>query len=226
MKTMILFFYSVFFVSLILPQQGQTQTYRQKIEALDVGSDLVPDQKISEKVYSVQSRALSLANRIELKVNTGQMLGGNGFLVTRQIGVGGQFHLNDSWSVGSTYSKVMNQFSSSTEAFYESQKKLPDVDYANSRLEGYVDYNLLYGKMRFTKESNWYFDQYIGAGVAQHSLASGSVIGPMAHLGVVFWLSSLSVRLEMTDYYYKETSMTSTEANHNIQGSLGLGYVF
>jgi outer membrane beta-barrel protein len=195
------------------------------LKSLDV-QEAVPNQVSKEKLYSIQSRATSLKGRIEILAGAAQNYTGNGFLQTQQVGGELQYHLNDEWSVGLGYSQVFNTFKSDADRLLQEQGVLPDVDYAKTRMEAKIQYNLFYGKFRFSQESVMYFDQYWAGGYAQNKLGSGDSNGPMGDVGFAFWVKSWgSIHLGLKDYYYTEKAALSKGAHHNIHGYMQVGYL-
>lgn len=214
----------------LVSSRGWTSTsnkgLQDQIKNLDVSEDDTPALKSSERLYSYQTRAVKLDKTFELKLIGGQIFSGNDFLLSRQYGAGAQFHFNEKWSLGLGYQVVNNKFTTPADKLLEVAGYIPDVDFAKSRMEAFIDYNIFYGKLRFTKDTIFYFDNYIGLGAAQNNLNSGNSTGPMAHLGFVFWLNKISARLAMVDYYYKEQALLSSGSAHNILGQFEIGYVF
>jgi len=195
------------------------------LKSLDV-QETVPSAVSKEKLYSIQSRNAPLKNHFEILASLGQNFTGDGFLARNQIGGEIQYHITDDWALGVGYNKVYNDFKGSADRLLQEQGVLPDVDYAKARIEGRVQYNLFYGKFRFTKDSVMYFDQYIAAGYAQNQLASGNANGPLGDAGFAFWISNWgSVHLGVKDYYYTEKAALTSGAHHNIHGYLQVGYL-
>jgi outer membrane beta-barrel protein len=196
-----------------------------ELNSLDV-KDEVPQAVTKEKLYAIQARNSTLKNRLEILASAAQNFTSDGFLNSYQVGGELQFHFNDDWSVAGAYSQVMNTFRSSADRLLETEGILPDVDYAKSRMEGRVQYNLFYGKFRFTKDSVMYFDLYTSLGYAQSTLASGSSGGPVGDAGFAFWVGNWgSVHIGVKDYYYAEKRMLSQGSHHNIHGYIQAGYL-
>jgi outer membrane beta-barrel protein len=197
-----------------------------ELKQLEV-QDAVPSSKLVERIYAVQARITPLKYRAEAGVQLGQNFGGSGFLDSSQLSVEGQFHFSDRFAVAAAYSYINNEFTGSAQNLKESSGVLPDIDYAKSRLEGRLIYNLFYGKFRFTRTQSMSFDQYLGLGVAQNELRSGTSTGPVGELGFAFWFGQhVSIRLGMKDYYYRQNRSLSQGYAHNVHGYLQTGYIF
>lgn len=209
----------------VLPLAAQAATLEEEIKGLDV-EEQVPAAISKEKYYSIQSRNVSLKNRLEILASVAENFTGNGFMSSEQVGGEVQYHLNDDWSAAVGYNQVFNRFKESAERLLEVEGLLPDVDYAKSRIEGRIQYNLFYGKFRFTKDSVMYFDQYVSVGYASHTLGSGPAGGPVFDAGFAFWVSDWgSLHLGVKDYYYPETGRLTTGTHHNVHGYVQAGYL-
>ena len=212
-------------VSLAQGAWAATGSLEDEIKGLDV-QDAVPAQISKEKLYSIQNRNAPLKNRFEILVGFGENFTADSFLSSEQAGGELQYHLTDDWSVALAYHQVFNKFKDSADRLLETEGLLPDVDFARSRMEARVQYNLFYGKFRFTKDSVLYFDQYVSLGYAQNELGSGSSPGPVIDGGFAFWVSDWgSVHLGVKDYYYQEKARLSGGSRHNIHAYAQVGYL-
>lgn len=189
--------------------------------------DPVPGNSLSDRIHTVQMRARPLSKKTEVLIGAGQILGGNGFLKTQNVSAEVQYHFNDRWSVAGAYSSLQNEFTASASRLQAATGLMPDVDYAKSRMEARAQVNLFYGKIRFTRRQAISFDQYFGLGLAQNELRSGSAGGPVADLGIAFWISKWgSLHLGVKDYYYKENRTLSQGNAHNVTAYAQAGMVF
>ncbi len=205
---------------------GAPRSLETELKQLDV-KDAVPSSKLTERIYAVQSRATPLALRVELGLALAENFGGSGFLASDQWSGEAQFHITDRWAFAAAYSQVSNKFTGAAKNLEERSGFLPDIDYAKSRMEARILYNVFYGKFRFTRNQALSFDQYIGLGAAQNDLRSGTVTGPLGDIGFAFWFGQhMSIRLGMKDYYYRENRALSQGYSHNVHGYLQTGYIF
>lgn len=215
-----------FALILSAPAFAATKSLERELKDLEV-RDAVPSSKLVERIYSVQSRATPLKGRPEITVSMGQNFSGSGFLESSQWGVEGLFHITDRWGVAVGYSKVTNKFTSAANNLLNTSGYLPDVDYANSRLEARAIYNVFYGKFRFSRTQAMSFDNYLGLGVAQNDLRSGQATGPVAEVGFAFFFPyDVSIRVGVKDYFYRENRTLSQGNSHNVHGYLQTGYLF
>ena len=93
-------------------------------------------------------------------------MGANNFtadshLSTQEAGISYRYHLNAKWSFGARYNRFTNKLTDAGQTLFDSQKILPDTDYALNSKELFVNYNTIYGKLRFTEDTVVYFDQYV-----------------------------------------------------------------
>jgi hypothetical protein len=110
---------------------------------------------------------------------------------------------------------------------FEDKKILPDTDYAFNGQELFVNYNTIYGKLRFTQNTVVYFDQYISLGAGKIKLASGPTNLAFLDLGFSFWHGAhLSTRVGFKNEFYKQTKLGGVEQVHNGVGYFELGYLF
>ncbi len=215
-----------FALVLSAPAFAATKSLERELRDLDV-KDAIPSSKLVERIYSVQGRATPLKGRPEITVSMGQNFSGSGFLDSSQWGVEGFFHITDRWGVAAGYSQVSNKFTKSAENLLKTSGFLPDVDYAKSRMEARLIYNVFYGKFRFSRTQAMSFDNYLGLGVVQHDLRSGQATGPVAEVGFAFFFPyDVSIRVGVKDYFYRENRTLSQGYAHNVHGYLQTGYLF
>ncbi len=187
----------------------------------------IPSETTKESLYSVKPRINELSKRVEVLASGAYSFSGNSFLNTSQLGIEAQYHLSNKFAVAAGYSYVLNDFTSAADGLLARQGLLPNVDFAKSRVEGRLQYNLLYGKFRFTQNTVIYFDQYIGFGWTVNQLQSGPSDGPVGDIGVATWISNWgSLHLGLKDYYYTEQGFTTSSKVHNINGYAQVGYLF
>jgi outer membrane beta-barrel protein len=197
-----------------------------QLQALDVANQ-APAATSKEVLYAVQSRYLPLTHKNEFSVGGGLNLTGDSFVLSEQAEVGYRFHFNDRWAVGLNYALVANQLSSAADRFRSSEGIVPDVPYAKSRTDLLAEYNVFYGKFRYSVDRVFYFDQYIAAGPGFVEMNTGTVGAAVADVGFAFWLSRWgSARIGLKDYYYEEVYRSGTSPTHNLHAHLDIGYLF
>jgi outer membrane beta-barrel protein len=179
-----------------------------------------------DHLYAVQSRAMDLDRRVELLLSGAQNLSGDGFLITRQMGLEAQYHINNDWALALGYSRVNNDWSNSAKGLIATQGLTPTVDRTTSRTELRAQYNLFYGKIRLLSDSILFFDQYAGLGWTSNQLDSGESPGPVADIGLAFWIPDWgSVHMGLKDYYYEERRVLAPGSNHNLNVYVSLGFL-
>lgn len=197
-----------------------------ELNALNVDQN-IPVNSGSEKLYVIQTRAIELSKRLEILAGGGENLTGDGFLSTRSLMLEAQYHVNDRWSFAAAYTNLSNSFNASALNLMNTQGVVPDVDYTLSRIELTAVYNLFYGKIRFSKDSTSYFDQYVGLGVANNQQSSSQSLGPVLEAGFAHWIGESGVlRWGLKDYYVNEQSQLSSGYKSNLFGVLEVGYIF
>lgn len=201
-------------------------TLEEQLKALDSGNQ-APVAANREKLYAVQSRYLPLKFKSEFSAGGASNLTADSFLRTQQLEVAYRFHFNDRWSLGVAHAWVDNKFKSDADNLKTTNGAVPDVPYAITRTDLTVEYNVFYGKFRWSAETVSYFDQYIalgGGNVAQNTGTSSAIV---ADVGFAFWLGQWgSARLGLKDYYYKEEYRSGAQNTQNIHAHLDLGYLF
>ena len=198
-----------------------------QIKSLVLPSNQAPGMVSKEKLYSVQNRYSDLSNRHEVFVGAGTQVLGEGHIDSRRVGIGYQYHFNNTWAVEVTGSKVFNEFNSSGEILLEKTNLVPDKDYLKYRFDAAAVFNTFYGKFRFGMERVFYFDQYISLGAGMMGLESGTTPAVVADIGLSFWLEkNYSVRFGFKNEFYNEQRLTGEELNHNLVTHLEVGYVF
>jgi len=198
-----------------------------KLESLNIPSDKVTPVVSEEKLYAVNERYSSLNKRHEFTMFGANNFNADSHLTTTMTGATYRFHLNGKWSVGARYSEYFNKLSSAGEKLFEDQKLLPDTDYAIKSSEGFLSFNTIYGKLRFTKDTIVYFDQYISLGYGNIQLAKDETQMYSVDLGFAFWLGKhMSTRIGVKNESYTQNKVKGSQNVHNAMGYLEFGYLF
>ena len=206
--------------------KNQPVSLENQLKALDAGNQ-APAAANREKLYAVQARFLPLRFKSEFTVGGASNLTGDSFLRTQQLEMAYYFHLNDRWSLAFSHAWVDNKFKSDTDNLKTKDGAIPDVPYAITRSDLTVEYNVFYGKFRWSTDSVSYFDQYLALGPGQVEQNTGSTMAAVADVGFACWLGQWgSARLGLKDYYYKEQYSSGATMTQNIHAHLDLGYIF
>jgi len=198
-----------------------------KLDALNIPDDKVTNVLSEDKLYIVNTRYSSLVNRHELTLQGANNFTADSHLSTQQAALAYRYHLNSTWSAGLRYTRYSNKLTDAGKRLFEDKKMLPDTDFALNSQELFVNYNTIYGKLRWTEDTVVYFDQYIALGGGKIKLASGSKNLAFADLGFSFWLGNhASARVGFKNEFYKQTQLTGARSIHNGVGYIEFGYLF
>ena len=123
--------------------------------------------------------------------------------------------------------KVFNEFSSSGDTLLKRDDILPDKDFLKFQADAAMEFNLFYGKFRFSMDQVFYFDQYVAFGLGMAELRRGSTPLITTDIGFVFWMGSNgSLRLGLKNDVYEEQHLDgSSSLNHNMITHLSVGYL-
>lgn len=198
-----------------------------RLESLNIPSDKVTPLVSEEKLYVVNKRYSSLTNRHEISFQGGKNFNADAHLESTLVSAAYRYHINSDWSLGARYSEYHNELSESGEKLFDDRKILPDSDYALKSSELFVNYNTVYGKLRLTKDTIVYFDQYISLGYGMISLANGETQNYIADLGFSFWIGRhMSARIGAKNELYRQQKLNGDKNVHNVQGYIEFGYLF
>lgn len=216
----------IFIFTLLASTAWADKSLQRELNELDV-QDAVPSSQVSERLYAVQMRAHPLGRKWEVLLGGNRAIAGSEFLITSQVSFEGQYHYDDRWAVAAAYSRVFNEFTQAADNLQNETGKLPDVDYATSRIEARGVFNAFYGKVRFSRNQAVTFDQYFGLGLVRSDQRLGASVGAVGDFGFAFWLGrSASVHLGLKDYYYEEKGLISKGMNHNVHAYAQAGALF
>lgn len=199
----------------------------QQLEALNLPDNQVSPVISQDKLFILNTRYSSLSNRHEVSLLGGNNFNADSHMVSQQGSLTYRYHLNPRWSVGLRHTEYYNELSAAGKKLFEEEAVLPDTDYAKSSDEIFVNYHLLYGKLRITQQTVTYFDQYFALGYGQVDLAAGKADMWVADVGLAFWIGSQwSARLGLKNEFYQQQRVTSKRSVHNANGYLEFGYLF
>ncbi|GAB4012963.1 MAG: hypothetical protein Fur0010_09330 [Bdellovibrio sp.] len=198
-----------------------------KLDALNIPDDKVTPVLSEDKLYVVNTRYSSLVNRHELTLMGGNNFTADSHLSTQQAAASYRYHLNSKWSLGLRYTRYANELTTAGKKLFDDKQILPDTDFALNGQEIFVNYNTIYGKLRWSQDSVVYFDQYVALGGGKIELASGKKNLYFADLGFSFWLGKhMSTRIGFKNEFYKQTQLNGERDMHNGMGYLEIGYLF
>lgn len=225
-KYLIVLFVAHFFTSNVLAVESSTGL-ENKLDALNIPDDKVTAVLSEDQLYVVNERYSSLVNRHEMT-----LLGANNFtadshLSTQQVGLSYRYHINSDWSIGARYNRYTNKLTAAGQSLFDSKKIVPDTDFALNSQELFVNYNTIYGKLRWTEDTVVYFDQYVALGAGKVKLSSGQKNLAFLDLGFSAWIGKhMSARLGIKNEFYEQSQLNGKRNMHNANGYLEFGYLF
>lgn len=223
MKKLILAF-SLISSSAVMAQDNELE---KKLDALNIPDDKVTTVLSEDKLYIVNTRYSSLVNRHELTLQGGNNFTADSHLSSQQTAISYRYHLNSDWSFGARYVRHTNKLTAAGERLFNDKKMLPDTDFAKNSQELFVNYNTIYGKLRWNEDTVVYFDQYVALGGGKIALASGKQNMAFADLGLSFWLGNhMSSRIGFKNEFYKQNQLTGSVNKYNGIGYIEFGYLF
>lgn len=198
-----------------------------QLESLNIPSDKVTPLVTEEDLYAVNERYSSLNKRHEFTLFGAHDFAADSHMDSKQTGLTYRFHFNSRWSVGARYTEYFNQLTQAGEALYDSEKLLPDSDFAIKSTDAFISYNTVYGKLRLTSDTIVYFDQYISLGYGNVALSKGETQMYLLDLGLAFWIGKkMSARFGVKNEFYTQQKVNGDDNVHNAMGYLEIGYMF
>lgn len=199
----------------------------QKLDELNIPDDKISNVINEDKVFVVNKRYSSLVNRHEVTFYGGNNFTADSHLSTQQLGLTYRYHLNSKWSFGLRYQEFYNKLTTTGEKLFEEEKLFPDTDFALNSKEFFVNYNTIYGKLRWSSSTVVYFDQYISLGVGEAELSFGDQNIYVADVGLSFWLGKhMSTRFGVRNEFYEQSQLRQVRSIHNAVGYVEIGYLF
>jgi outer membrane beta-barrel protein len=192
----------------------------------------IPDNKVTpvlsrDQLYIVNTRYSSLRNRHEVTLLGSHNFTADSHLDTKHAGATYRYHLNSDWNFGLRYNRYTNKLTSAGSTLFENEQLLPDTDFALESQEIFATYNTIYGKLRWSKDTVVYFDQYISVGAGSIELASGRTNHGLVDLGLAFWIGKhASVRVGLRNEFFNQTQFVGDRFRINSMGYLEIGYIF
>ena len=212
--------------SLVAHAQSNSEL-EDKLNSLNIPDDKVSPVLSREQLYIVNTRYSSLVNRHEMTLQGAYDFTADSHLDVSQAALSYRYHLNSDWAFGLRYTRYSTKLTVAGQRLLDDQKIVPDTDYALNSQEIFATYNTIYGKLRWSKSTVVYFDQYISLGVGKVELASGKTNMGLADLGFAFWLGKhMSARVGVKNEFYNQTLRQGEEFQHNAMGYLEFGYLF
>ncbi len=197
-------------------------------KSLSEEMDKLTGGSTSEKFYVVQDRQSGSSGVFDISVGGGINTNSDVNLKSTETIGKLKYHAGDRFFISAAHSQVKNQFNVSATRRIDEDGIYPNVGFVKSRSDLAVGFNLIYGKARLTKDSVFYFDQYIalGGGVVEQSNTRETVKTPVmtGDLGVSFWFGRrVSLGLGAKNYRFKETRIASEGIANHVVGYATVG---
>lgn len=194
---------------------------------LDRAQALSPDAT----VRVVQDRVVSRRNRFEFSPEYSNVIGGDSYNSTQNIGLNAHFHLTPQWSIGVKYNYSMNHLRPEGEYVINDTDTtgkawIPEIDFPKQQYLGVINWYPIYGKMNLYDLGVVHFDVYGLVGAGQIELKSGKKPTYTAGGGVGFWFSQhLSTRLELRYQTYKASRYNGDVDMKTTVAGVQIGYL-
>lgn len=179
----------------------------------------------------VQQRIVNRRNRVEFAPEYSNVIGGDSYTNTHNIGLNFHYHISPRWSVGAKYNYSMNSLRPEGEHLIEDKAStgsamVPDIDYPKQQMMALVSWYPIYGKMNLYDLGVAHFDVYALVGAGQIELKSGRTEAYTAGGGVGFWISQhLSTRLELRYQTYSAIRYEGETKMDTMVAGLQMGYL-
>jgi outer membrane beta-barrel protein len=179
----------------------------------------------------VQDRVVSRRKRMEIAPEYSNVLGGDSYNMTHNVGFNAHYHFTPQWSLGVKYNYSFNQLRPEGKFLIEDgagagQPIIPDIDYPKSQALALISWYPVYGKMNLYDLGVAHFDVYAIFGGGQIDLKSGSTATYTAGGGVGLWVSQhLSTRFEMRYQTYRASRYTGPVEMHTTVAGIQVGYL-
>lgn len=221
-------------LSLALSAKAQTDGLLKDFDTLGGNDVLLERARVlnpEATIRVVQDRVVSRRKRLEISPEYSNVLGGDSYNMTHNIGLSTHFHFNPQWSIGFKYNYSLNQLRPEGEFLIEDgagagQPIIPDIDFPKNQVLALVNWYPIYGKMNLYDLGVAHFDIYGIIGVGQMELKSGTSATYTAGGGVGLWISQhLSTRFEMRYQNYRAVRYTGTVDMHTTVAGIQFGYL-
>lgn len=181
-----------------------------------------------EKLYVVQDRHVDLTKSWMLLAGVGTNVNPNIYLDTNETNLTVRYNFNNTFFAQVDGAKMSSELTHSGERIYRNDGIYPDTSFVKSRYGAAAGLNLMYGKVRVTKEFVFYFDQFftIGLGSIEQSNGLKTTKSPTitADAGLSFGLGKMaSFIVGIRDNYFKEERRNSSDKIHQMVAYSGIG---
>lgn len=206
-------------------EQGKSASLGAELKSLENGGF---GAGTGEKLYVVQDRHVDLANSVEFIAGVGKDFNSNIYLKTEETSLAARYYFNNFFFAQVDGAKVSTSLTDSGDRIWRNDGIYPDASFVKSRYGGAMGFNLMYGKVRVTKNFVFYFDQFftLGAGRIEQSNGITTTKDPTltAEAGFSFGLADwASLIVGARDTYFEEKRRTSAGKIHQVVAYSGVG---
>ncbi|MCM2283032.1 MAG: outer membrane beta-barrel domain-containing protein [Bdellovibrionaceae bacterium] len=179
----------------------------------------------------VQDRVVNRRWREELTMEYGNVLGGDAYLATQNLGANYHVHITPRWSVGVKYNYAFNRLRDEGKYLIQDTSAtgkgvIPEMDHPKQSYMAVLNWYPIYGKMNLYDLGVVHFDVYALGGAGQVELKSGRTGTWTAGGGVGLWFSQhLTSRLEMRYQTYEANRYGGKRAMDLAVASFQMGFL-
>jgi outer membrane beta-barrel protein len=182
----------------------------------------------TEKFYVVQDRQSGNAGVFDLAVGAGFNTNSDVNIQSTESQLRLKFHPTNRLFVSLAGSQVKNKLNRSAQRRIDDDGIYPDVGFVKSRADFSLGYNLIYGKARVSKDSVFYFDQYValGGGTVEQTNTRDTARTPaiVGDVGASFWFGRrVSFAIGAKAYRFKEIRIASEGIANHVVGYANVG---
>ncbi len=181
-----------------------------------------------EKLYVVQDRHVDLTNSWQFAMGIGTNLNSNIYLDTNETSLAVRYNINNMFFAQLDGAKVNSNLTESGERIWRNDGIYPDTSFVKSRYGAGMGLNLMYGKVRVTRDFVFYFDQFFTLGFGSIEQSNGVVTTKTPTItgeaGVSIGLgNTMSLIVGMRDNYFEERRRNSSSKIHQMVAYSGIG---
>lgn len=182
----------------------------------------------NEKLYVVQDRHVDLTNAFTVMAGIGKDLNSNIYLSTDETTFAARYHINNFFFAQIDGAQVNSALTESGERAWRNDGIYPDTSFVNRRYGASMGLNLMYGKVRVTKNFVFYFDQFLTLGIGRieqsNGLTDSSDPTITAEAGLSFGIGDMvSLIVGARDTYFEEKRRSSSSKVHQVVAYSGVG---
>jgi outer membrane beta-barrel protein len=178
------------------------------------------------RIEVVQNRVVNRSLRSEISSELGNVIGGDTFLVTKNLSLQYQLHLSANWSLGFSYSYAHNELNREGKRLIANENLIPALDYPRETTLAVINWYPIYGKLNLLNQAIVQYDVYLLAGAGNINLRSGTAPVSSLGVGLGMWFSQhLTGRLELRRQMYDAKIVGEQVPMGTTVAGMSLGYL-